>query len=394
MSHRLDSPFSPDPSERDGAGPREMTFEDVLRWQGMSAIAGRRLEDLGRAEGEAVEPASREGCRAGEGSCAGRPPEVPAPPSTTDPPSTVLDKPMSRRGALGTLLGALAAGSQAACSNVLPTSDEDRERLLLEFQERLKGNFRLMSDDEKQATIQRLERLAHLKRNVHVNLSGADAEEGVLFGYAFNLSKCKGYRECVAGCLAENNQDRRSGIQYIRIFEMEGGEINLEHATAEYQHEVPQEGRVYLGTQCFQCANPPCVEVCPVAATWQEPDGIVVIDYDWCIGCRYCIAACPYWARRFNWSEPVVPAEDFNPNQHYLGNRKRRKGCVEKCTFCIQRTRVGRLPACAEACPTGARVFGNLLDPDSEIRWILEHKRVFRLKAELGTEPRFWYYMD
>jgi molybdopterin-containing oxidoreductase family iron-sulfur binding subunit len=131
-----------------------------------------------------------------------------------------------------------------------------------------------------------------------------------------------------------------------------------------------------------------------VRATWQEPDGIVVVDYDWCIGCRYCVAACPYWARRFNWAAPEVPAEQLNPNQHYLGNRMRKKGVVEKCTFCIQRTRQGRLPACAEACPTGARVFGNLLDPNSEIRWVLENKRVFRLKEDLKTEPRFWYFMD
>jgi Fe-S-cluster-containing dehydrogenase component len=183
---------------------------------------------------------------------------------------------------------------------------------------------------------------------------------------------------------------------YLTIIEMEeGASINdLEHADATFGHEVPAEGHFYLGTQCFQCANPPCVEVCPVSATWQEPDGITVIDYDWCIGCRYCEAACPYWARRFNWSEPEVPAEAITPNQHYLGNRARTKGVVEKCTYCIQRSREGRLPACAEACPTGARVFGNLLDPGSDIRWVLENKQVFRLKEELGTEPRFWYYMD
>jgi molybdopterin-containing oxidoreductase family iron-sulfur binding subunit len=131
-----------------------------------------------------------------------------------------------------------------------------------------------------------------------------------------------------------------------------------------------------------------------VGATWQEPDGIVVIDYDWCIGCRYCMAACPYWARRFNWSDPEVPAAEVNPNQHYLGNRARKRGVVEKCTVCIPRTRQGRLPACVEACPTGARVFGNLLDPDSEIRWVLANKRVFRLKEDLKTEPRFWYFTD
>ena len=161
---------------------------------------------------------------------------------------------------------------------------------------------------------------------------------------------------------------------------MEDGVVDLDDADATFQHEVPAEGHFYLGTQCFQCANPPCVKVCPVGATWQEPDGIIVIDYDWCIGCRYCMAACPYWARRFNWSAPEVPAEEVNPNQHYLGNRARKKGVVEKCTFCIHRTRQGRLPACAEACPTGARVFGNLLDPDSEIRWVLANKQ--RLPSE------------
>ena len=146
--------------------------------------------------------------------------------------------------------------------------------------------------------------------------------------------------------------------------------------------------------QCQQCDNPPCVKACPVKATWKEPDGIVVIDYDWCIGCRYCMAACPYWARHFNWTEPQIPAEQLNPATNYLGNRPRMKGVVEKCHFCTQRTRKGRQPACQEACPTGARVFGNLLDPSSEIRYILANKKVFRLKEELGTEPKFWYYAD
>jgi Fe-S-cluster-containing dehydrogenase component len=144
----------------------------------------------------------------------------------------------------------------------------------------------------------------------------------------------------------------------------------------------------------MQCGNPPCVRACPVNATWKDADGIVVIDYNWCIGCRMCIAACPYWARHFNWREPEIPPEELNPNTAYLGNRPRMKGVVEKCHFCVQRTRRGRQPACMQACPTGARVFGNLLDPTSEIRYVLEHKKVFRLKEELGTEPQFWYFSD
>ena len=104
------------------------------------------------------------------------------------------------------------------------------------------------------------------------------------------------------------------------------------------------------------------------------------------------MAACPYGARHFNWAEPNLPAEDLNPEMHYLGNRPRGRGVVEKCTFCIQRTRNGRYPACVEICPVGARKFGNMLDPESEIRYILKHKRVLILKNELATKPKFFYF--
>ena len=175
---------------------------------------------------------------------------------------------------------------------------------------------------------------------------------------------------------------------------MQKGSINLEHGDANYDHPVPQKDKYYMPVQCQQCDNPPCVNVCPVEATWKEDDGIVVVDYNWCIGCRYCEAACPYHARRFNWAKPQIAAEQINADQAYLSNRIRPQGVVEKCTFCLHRTREGRMPACLEACPTGSRVFGNLLDPDSEIRWVLENKRVFVLKEDLGTKPNFFYFFD
>ncbi len=309
--------------------------------------------------------------------------------------NTLLNKPMNRRTAIASMIGGTVAGTAVASTGLsLLSTEEKREKTLLKWQEYFKGNFQVMTDKEKAETIHRLERLAKIEKNVDVKIKGTQAQPNTLYGYAFNISKCKGYRNCVDACIKENNLDRKSNMQYIRIFEMENGKMDLESGNAEYYHEVPADGHFYMGTQCFQCANPPCVEVCPVGATWQEPDGIVVVDYDWCIGCRYCEAACPYWARRFNWNTPEVPAKEVNKNQHYLGNREKKKGCVEKCTFCIQRTREGRLPACAEACPTGARVFGNLLDPNSEIRYVLEHKKVFRLKEDLGCEPKFWYFMD
>jgi len=252
-----------------------------------------------------------------------------------------------------------------------------------------------MSKEEVDTILERIRRDALEDYGREIDVATDGPIPGVRFGYALNIQKCNGNRRCVAACVEENNQTREPEIQYIRVMQMDQGHISLEESDHFYDPElVPSEGKFYLPSQCHQCANPPCVSVCPVGATWQEPDNIVVVDYDWCIGCRYCAAACPYWARRFNWNKPKIPKDEINPNTHYLSNRPRPSGVMEKCTFCLQRTRKGRYPACLEACPTGARKFGNLLDPDSEIQYILRNKRVFRLKEELNTQPNFWYYMD
>lgn len=255
-------------------------------------------------------------------------------------------------------------------------------------------HYQRMTKDEIQAALERIERRALREHGVQIHCDATPAKPGVVFGYALNVSKCKGYRDCVDACVKENNQGRDSQVQYIRVVEMPNGTHDLEKGDHYYDHPVPQPGKWYLPMACMQCDNPPCVKACPTKATWKEPDGIVVIDYDWCIGCRYCMTACPYWARHFNWTTPEIPAAELNPNTHYLGNRPRPRGVVEKCHWCTQRTRQGRQPACQEACPTGARIFGNLLDPKSEIRYVLENKQVFRLKEELGTEPKFWYFTD
>jgi molybdopterin-containing oxidoreductase family iron-sulfur binding subunit len=251
-----------------------------------------------------------------------------------------------------------------------------------------------MTTIERKAMLARLEAETKADRGVEVRIGDWPAEPGVQFAYALNLSICIGCRKCSEACHQENNHDRPSGNSYIRVLEMEQGSMDLERGNTTYDHAVPAPGKYYMPVQCQQCENAPCVKVCPVEATWQEQDGIVVVDYNWCIGCRYCEAACPYHARRFNWKKPEIPAAEINPNQGYLSNRIRPQGVVEKCHFCLHRTRQGRLPACLEACPTGARVFGNVLDADSEIRWVLENKRVFVLKEELGTRPRFFYFFD
>ena len=308
----------------------------------------------------------------------------------------VFDVQMDRRSAFKKLTASLliGAGAVSSCTSVT-SSDASKEKAQIDWEEQFKGNYKLMTDDEKKATVDRLVRSYQLRTGKTINMSSKNAEKDVLFGYAFNISKCQGYMDCVNACVEENNQDRKSQMQYIRIHEMKDGKgFNFNEADDNYYHEVPAEGHFYMGTQCFHCDNPPCVDVCPVQATWREDDGLVVVDYDWCVGCRYCMAACPYDGRRFNWRKPEVPENEINKNQHYLGNRLRKKGVMEKCTFCVQRSRNGQNPACVEACPTGARIFGNLLDPNSTIRWVLENKKVFRLKEDLGTEPKFWYFMD
>lgn len=288
-----------------------------------------------------------------------------------------------------------AAGSvylAAGCNNRKLPGDEDE--MAARWKEYFKKNYRLMTPEEKEQTVTRLEQLARLDYNVEVDIGTTGPQNNVLFGYAFNISRCEGFMDCVQACVRENNLDRKSKTQYVRVFEMEHGQMDITTGNGKYFHEVPKENHFYMAIQCFHCEQAPCIKACPTKATWKETDGIVVVDYDWCIGCRYCMAACPYWGRRFNWHDPQVPGTEITKKQHYLGNRMRKKGQMEKCTFCIQRSRDGKLPACAEACPTGARVFGNLLDPDSEIRFVLKNKKVFRMKEDLGTDPKFWYFID
>lgn len=254
-----------------------------------------------------------------------------------------------------------------------------------------------MTEEEKREVIRKLEKRYFQKYGRKFKMRTDEAIPETLWGFGLELSRCVGCRRYVYACAQGNNNSRYARqLHWIRVLRLKRGNlINLEESEHYYTPEVvPEKGFVYLPVQCQQCQNPPCVKVCPVHATWQEPDGIVVVDYNWCIGCRYCIAACPYKGRVFNWSEPNLPKDEVNPDVHYLGNRPRMKCAVEKCTFCIQRVRQGRYPACLEVCPTGARKFGNLLDPQSEIRCIIENKRVFRLKEDLNTESKFYYFFE
>ena len=331
---------------------------------------------------------------------------------------------LKKTGAASAIGAVSLVGASRLMANV---DDPDAE---VTWAEHFQNNYRLMTDEEKREACDRLEKRYSAEYGQKVSVDDKGALDKVLFGYALNIQKCIGCRRCVKACVKENNQSRKgtetsTEIEWIRVVRMEKGQFSADDMDKGYPPEegheygvqvggnaykpagvvlegkhyyqpekVPEKDAFYFPIACMQCEKPPCVKVCPVRTTYRDPDGIIVIDYNWCIGCRMCIGACPYWARRFNWGKPHLPANDINPRTHYLGNRPRMKGVAEKCTFCIQRSRHGRYTACVEVCPVGARKFGNLLDPESEVRKILQRKRVFRLKAEMNTYPKFFYFVD
>lgn len=298
-----------------------------------------------------------------------------------------LSEPVEKRSFLK--IGAATAGVAAAVASGLMSS-KDAKAAGLSFDAFFQKHYKKLSDEDKKRVMARLERETKEDYGVDVKIEDTPPLNGVKFGYFLNLLKCNGNRLCVEACRKENNLDE--SVSYIKVLEMDRGHFNLEKSDRFYTGTVPKPGKFYLPVQCHQCENAPCVKACPIQATWTEKEGVVVIDYNWCIGCRYCMVACPYEARSFNFKKPVV--KNINPKQGYLSNRVRPIGVVEKCTFCLHRTRKGLNPACLEACPTGARKFGNLLDPNSEVSVIFREKKLYILKEELNTLPRFFYYFD
>lgn len=215
--------------------------------------------------------------------------------------------------------------------------------------------------------------------------ASSDAPKGEhQWAMVIDQTKCIGCGYCTLACQAHN--DVNPDIQWNVLTQV--AELDGKH--------------VFLPRPCMHCEEAPCVEVCPVAATYYRPDGIVMMDYDRCIGCRYCEVACPYQARSFNWKafdgvNPVVP-EWGQPEVE-----RRPRGVVEKCSFCYQRVDRGlelgltpgvdpdATPACVVICPVGARIFGDLNDPESKVSQWLKANSSYRLREDLGTGPRVYY---
>jgi Fe-S-cluster-containing dehydrogenase component len=224
------------------------------------------------------------------------------------------------------------------------------------------------------------------------------------WGMVIDLDKCTACQSCTVACRVENNvpiagpRDSANGRaifwnEVISVIESEGTRLR---------------GR-FIPRPCMHCENPPCVQVCPVGATFKDAEGIVRQDYERCIGCRYCTVACPYGARYFNWRAPEYSDTHALYRNPDAPARPRPVGVVEKCTFCVQRIERARrraaaegrelrdgevAPACVQTCPGRARVFGDFDDERSQVSRLARSPRAFRFLEELGTRPQVVYLME
>lgn len=223
-------------------------------------------------------------------------------------------------------------------------------------------------------------------------------KHGERWAMVIDVEKCKQEKnctKCIDAChVVHNVPDFPNPKDEIKWIWKE----SFEHVFEDQENEfIPEEIKhLPIPLLCNHCDNPPCVKVCPTKATWQREDGIVMMDWHRCIGCRYCVAACPYGSRSFNWRDPRGTDKDGKPfiKEIQADFPTRMRGVVEKCTFCDERLAKGEEPACVAACTCHALVFGDLEDPDSEVRHLLESRLSVRRKPVLGTQPEVYYLLS
>ena len=195
------------------------------------------------------------------------------------------------------------------------------------------------------------------------------------YGLVIDLKRCIGCDTCTIACKAANATSR--GIIWNRV---------LKYETGKY----PYSQLNFLPVTCMHCEEAECEKVCPTGATIKREDGIVVINSDKCVGCRYCMVACPY-ATRYFFDKLRTYYPGHVTSYETIGYTKHKLGTVQKCNFCLERIEQGLQPACVVSCPANARFFGDLDDPDSEVSKLIKERKGFVLNPELGTEPSVYY---
>jgi len=222
-----------------------------------------------------------------------------------------------------------------------------------------------------------------------------------------DLDKCAGCQACTIACKSENNVPHGSPDEQKRRMEIYWNKV-----IAVSNNDYPSVNTLIIPMPCMHCEHPACVTVCPAKATYKRDDGIVMQNFRRCIGCKYCMVACPYLARSFNYKEqekqeyhrPDLPENLGLKNKTHIGPwpfPHRTHGVVEKCTFCFHRIDRGInegkkigvdvVPACVEACPSEARVFGDIEDSSSALSMLLAKRDSFKLKEDMGTDPKVFY---
>jgi Fe-S-cluster-containing dehydrogenase component len=212
---------------------------------------------------------------------------------------------------------------------------------------------------------------------------GREGIEGRRWVMVIDLAKCRNARQCVNAC---------QSAHHLRPHEY--------HINTLAMQESKNTAPYFMPKPCQHCDNPPCVSVCPVDATYKRQDGIVLIDNERCIGCRFCMAACPYSARMFHWQEPQNSEEDKGKTYNVELNVPQKKGTISKCLFSADRLREGQLPYCVSACPNGVFYFGDENEDSvtngttkETVRFseLIRNNSGYRLMPELGTDPRVYY---